>query len=127
MNTLKKLFYFTYAVAALVIIGILFFKVSLTEMFGEEGTSVFWMTIALLLLSLLTVGVIGDYAETRSLSKKLTRLEKENTDLKARLYEKLNPLAGEAFQEGSPPNKPSWLNRLGLGKGDLANRPKTDN
>src|SRR4051812_24732968 len=103
MNTLKKLFYFTYAVAALVITGILFFEVSLTEMLGEEGKSVFWMTIALLLLTLLTIGVIGDYAETRSLGKKLTRLEKENIDLKAQLFEKMNPPAGKAFSEGSPP------------------------
>ena len=126
MNTLKKLFYFTYAVVALVILGILFFNLSLSELFGVEGTAVFWLTVSLLLLSLLTVGVFGDYFETRALTRKIERLTLENRDLKIQLFEKMRPAGGEA--QNSTPKGVSWLQKLGLkGKPDLANRPKTDN
>src|SRR3954447_2487075 len=109
MNTLKKLYYFTYAVVAIVIVCILFFNVSLEEMLGLEGTITFWMIVALLVLAMLTIGVIGDYLETRSLGKKVAQMTKENTQLKARLYEKMHPPAGEASTEVSPPSRPSWL------------------
>ena len=128
MNTLKKLYYFTYAVVAIVITCILFFNVSLEEMLGLEGTVTFWMIVALLLLTMLTIGVVGDYIETRSLGKKVAQMTKENTQLKARLYEKMHSSAGEASTDVSPPSRPSWLSRMGLsGKSDLPNPSETNN
>lgn len=125
MNTLKKLFYVTYAVVALVIIGILFFNVSLAEMLGPEGVPVFWRTVALILLSMLTVGVIGDYAETRSLDRRVVRLTKENTDLKAKMYDKLHAPTTESASTIAKPL--SFWKRFGWsGEEDLANRPETD-
>ncbi|MBC7919648.1 MAG: hypothetical protein H7Z75_01005 [Ferruginibacter sp.] len=124
MNTLKKLFYATYAVVALVIIGILFFNVSLAEMFGAEGVPAFWQAVALILLSLLTIGVIGDYAETRSLDRKVVRLTKENTDLKAKMYDKLNAPTTESGLTSKP--LPFWKRFGWSEKEDLANRPETD-
>lgn len=125
MDTLKKLFYFTYFIVAGVILGILFFKVRLAEVLGEEGLSVFWMTVALLLLGMLTVGVIGDYAETRSLARKVGKLNQENRELKARIFDLERAQSGEA---GADPSASSWLNRIGLGsKNHLPNPPKTDN
>jgi hypothetical protein len=127
MDTLKKLFYFTYALVALVIIGILFFNVSLSEMLGAEGTTTFWMTVALLLLGMLTVGVVGDYLETRSLAKKVGKLNKENTDLKAQLFEHMNRSSINGNPTSSSASGSSWLNRIGLGgKSDLPNQPNTD-
>jgi hypothetical protein len=129
MNTLKKFFYFTYAVVAIAVVCILFFNVSLEEMLGQEGTISFWMITALLLLALLTIGVVGDYLETRSLSKKVAKMTKENTQLKASLYEKMHSPAGEASTDTAPPSRPSWLSRLGLSakSDDLTNRPESDN
>lgn len=123
MDTLKKLFYFTYVIVAGVILGILFFSVRLSDMLGEEGVSVFWMTVALLLLGMLTIGVIGDYAETRSLARKVGKLNQENSELKAKIFDLERGQSGEAGADGS-----SWLNRIGLGsKNHLSNPPKTDN
>jgi hypothetical protein len=127
MDTLKKLFYFTYVLVAVVILGILFFKVSLSDMLGVEGMSVFWMTVALLLLGLLTVGVIGDYVETRSLARKVGKLNKENSDLKARIFDFEHRQSGEAGPHVPSPSGSSWLNRIGLGsKSNLSNPPNTD-
>ncbi len=130
MNTLKKLYYFTYAVVAIVITCILFFNVSLVEMLGQEGTVSFWMIVTLLLLTMLTIGVIGDYLETRSLGKKVAQMTKENTQLKASLYEKMRTPTGEASTEVAPPSRPSWLSRMGLSgksEGDLPNPSETNN
>ena len=127
MDTLKKLFYFTYVLVAVVILGILFFKVSLADMLGVEGMSVFWMTVALLLLGLLTIGVIGDYVETRSLARKVGKLNKENSDLKARIFDLQHRHLGEAGPNVPSPSGSSWLNRIGLGsKANLSNPPNTD-
>jgi hypothetical protein len=81
------------------------------------------MTVALLLLGMLTIGVIGDYAETRSLARKVGKLNQENSELKARIFDLERAQSGEGGAEAS-----SWLNRIGLGsKNHLSNPPKTDN
>ena len=127
MNTLKKLYYFTYVIVAIVVVGILFFNVNLEEMLGVDGMVSFWIVVSLLLLAMLTVGVIGDYVETRSLSKRVDKMTKENVALKAQLYEKMHP-AGEASSDPTTTAQSSWLSKLGFsGKSDLSNRRETDN
>lgn len=104
MNSLKQFFYLTYAVVAIVVVAIIFLNINLSATFGVEGTAVFWMGVALLVLGLLTVGVIGDYIETKSLSKKINALNKENTELKARLYDGISVRGKEPTP--SAPNQP---------------------
>jgi hypothetical protein len=87
MTGFKKFLYVIYTMLFLATIGMVFYNQSLEATFGEATMYTFWMFWSLLGFSLLMLESVFENIHIWSVKRGTNRLERENTQLKARLYD----------------------------------------
>jgi hypothetical protein len=87
MTGFKKFLYVIYTVLFLATIGMVLYNESLEATFGQPTMYTFWMFWSLLGFSLLMLESVFENIHLWSVKRGTNRLERENTQLKARLYD----------------------------------------
>jgi hypothetical protein len=87
MTGFKKFLYVIYTMLFLATIGMVLYNESLEATFGEPTMYTFWMFWSLLGFSLLMLESVFENIHLWSVKRGTNRLERENTQLKARLYD----------------------------------------
>ena len=87
MTGFKKFLYVIYTLLFVATIGMVLYNESLEATFGEPTMYTFWMFWSLLGFSLLMLESVFENIHLWSVKRGTNRLERENTQLKARLYD----------------------------------------
>jgi hypothetical protein len=87
MTGFKKFLYVIYTVLFLATIGMVLYNESMEATFGEATMHTFWMFWSLLGFSLLMLESVFENIHIWSVRRDTSRLERENTQLKAKLYD----------------------------------------
>jgi hypothetical protein len=87
MTGFKKFLYVIYTLLFVATIGMVLYNESLESTFGQPTMYTFWMFWALLGFSLLMLESVFENIHIWSVKRGTNRLERENTQLKAKLYD----------------------------------------
>ncbi len=87
MTGFKKFLYVIYSLLFLATIGMVLYNSSLNATFGESTMYTFWMFWSLLGFGLLMLESVFENIHLWSVKRDTNRLERENTQLKAKLYD----------------------------------------
>jgi hypothetical protein len=87
MSGFKKFLYVIYSLLFLATIGMVLYNSSLNATFGESTMYTFWMFWSLLGFGLLMLESVFENIHLWSVKRDTNRLERENTQLKAKLYD----------------------------------------